>query len=201
MDLFTIGHSNYEVNYFINIVKKYKINCIVDVRSIPYSKYSPQYNKENIKKLLKINKINYIYMGKEFGAMRTAKTLYTKEGYVDFEKVKYDKDFKLGINRVKVGVEKGYNIAFMCSEKNPTDCHRCILIGRTFKELGYNIINIIDENKYKLQNDIEKELIETYYPDRNQISLIPEMNLSNEELINNVYKFKNREIGYRLSSK
>ena len=60
---------------------------------------------------------------------------------------------------------------------------------------------IIDENKYKLQNDIEKELIEIYYPDRNQISLIPEMNLSNEELINNVYKFKNREIGYRLSSK
>ncbi len=201
MDLFTIGHSNYEINYFINIVKKYKINCIVDVRSIPYSKYSPQYNKENIKKLLKINKINYIYMGKEFGAMRTAKTLYTKEGYVDFEKVKYDKDFKLGINRVKVGVEKGYKIAFMCAEKIPSDCHRCILIGRTFKNLGYNIINIIDENKYKLQNDIEKELIEIYYPDRNQISLIPEMNLSNEELINNVYKFKNREIGYRLSSK
>lgn len=201
MDLFTIGHSNYEINYFINIVKKYKINCIVDVRSIPYSKYSPQYNKENIKKLLKINKINYIYMGKEFGAMRTAKTLYTKEGYVDFEKIKYDKDFKLGINRVKVGVEKGYKIAFMCAEKIPSDCHRCILIGRTFKNLGYNIINIIDENKYKLQNDIEKELIEIYYPDRNQISLIPEMNLSNEELINNVYKFKNREIGYRLSSK
>ncbi len=201
MDLFTIGHSNYEINYFINIVKKYKINCIVDVRSIPYSKYSPQYNKENIKKLLKINKINYIYMGKEFGAMRTAKTLYTKEGYVDFEKVKYDKDFKLGINRIKVGVEKGYKIAFMCAEKIPSDCHRCILIGRTFKNLGYNIINIIDENKYKLQNDIEKELIEIYYPDRNQISLIPEMNLSNEELINNVYKFKNREIGYRLSSK
>lgn len=201
MDLFTIGHSNYEINYFINIVKKYKINCIVDVRSIPYSKYSPQYNKENIKKLLKINKINYIYMRKEFGAMRTAKTLYTKEGYVDFEKVKYDKDFKLGINRVKVGVEKGYKIAFMCAEKIPSDCHRCILIGRTFKNLGYNIINIIDENKYKLQNDIEKELIEIYYPDRNQISLIPEMNLSNEELINNVYKFKNREIGYRLSSK
>lgn len=201
MDLFTIGHSNYEINYFINIVKKYKINCIVDVRSIPYSKYSPQYNKENIKKLLKINKINYIYMGKEFGAMRTAKTLYTKEGYVDFEKVKYDKDFKLGINRAKVGVERGYKIAFMCAEKIPSDCHRCILIGRTFKNLGYNIINIIDENKYKLQNDIEKELIEIYYPDRNQISLIPEMNLSNEELINNVYKFKNREIGYRLSSK
>lgn len=78
MSLYTVGHSTYDVDYFINLLKKYKINCIVDVRSTPYSKYSTQYNKDTIKMLLKAHNISYIYMGTEFGARRSSRDLYTR---------------------------------------------------------------------------------------------------------------------------
>lgn len=200
MHLFTVGHSTYDLEYFLTLLKAYNINCIVDVRSTPYSKYSTQYNKDFFKAVLKSNNITYIYMGKEFGARRFSRDVYSKEGYVDFERVRQDIDFKSGIDRIKVGLEKGYNIAFMCTEKKPDECHRCILVGRNFKDLGYTVINIINEKEYKLQEDIERDLLEIYYPDRNQIALIPDMNLSSksdEELINEAYKLRNKEIGYK----
>lgn len=198
MKLFTIGHSVYDTYYFINLIKIYNINCIVDVRSIPYSKYSRQYNKDVIKNILKKNNIVYIYMGAEFGARRESKELYSKEGYLDFEKVVYDNDFLKGVERIKNGLQKGYNIAFMCTEKEPEDCHRCILIGRYFNDIGYQVINIIDEKNYKTQNVIEQDLLNEYFPERNQISLIPDLNKSDEELIRDAYKLKNKKIGYRL---
>lgn len=200
MRLFTIGHSTYDIDYFINLLRRYRINCIVDVRSTPYSKYSNQYNKDLIMNVLKTNKIKYIYMGKEFGARRVSKSLYTREGYVDFERVKDDLDFKMGLERIKNGVNKGYNIAFMCTEKHPEDCHRCILVGRNFKDLGYEVINIINEEEHKTQEEIEYELLEEYFPERKQISLIEDMNLSNksdEELIKEAYRLKNKQIGYK----
>ena len=150
--------------------------------------------------VLKRNKIKYIYMGKEFGARRASKSLYTRDGYVDFERVKDDFDFKMGLERIKNGVNKGYNIAFMCTEKYPEDCHRCILVGRNFKDLGYEVINIINEEEHKTQEEIEYELLEEYFPERNQISLIEDMNLSNksdEELIKEAYRLKNKQIGYK----
>lgn len=200
MNLFTVGHSTYDIDYFISLLKTYDINCVVDVRSTPYSKYSIQYNKDSIKMSLKSHNITYIHMGMEFGARRSSKDLYTREGYVDFERVKHDKAFKAGIERIKVGLKKGYNIAFMCTEKRPDECHRCILVGRNFKDLGYKVINIINESEYKLQEEIEMDLLETYFPDRNQVALIPDMNLTNksdEELINDAYKLRNKEIGYK----
>ena len=198
--LYTIGHSTYDLDYFINILKHYHINCVVDVRSTPYSKYSSQYNKEFLSEVLKSNNIAYIHMGVEFGARRLSKDVYTKEGYVDFEKVKDDPDFLKGIASIKVGLKKGYRIAFMCTEKKPEECHRCILVGRNFKNLGYKVLNIINERECKSQEDIEKELLEIYYPMRNQVALLDDMNLSNrpdKELINDVYKLINKEIGYK----
>lgn len=60
MKLFTIGHSTYDIEYFINVLKKYSISCIVDVRSTPYSKYTNQYNMDIIKNILRKNNINKI---------------------------------------------------------------------------------------------------------------------------------------------
>ena len=198
MKLFTIGHSIYDINYFINLIKIYNINCIVDVRSIPYSKYSKQYNKDIIKSILNKNNIIYIHMGQEFGARRENKELYSKDRYLDFEKVVYDGDFLKGVERIKTGLNKGYNISFMCTEKEPEECHRCILVGRYFNNIGYDVINIIDEKKYKTQVEIEKDLLNEYFPNRNQISLIPDLNKSDKELIKEAYKLKNKKIAYRL---
>lgn len=49
--LYTIGHSQHDVEYFIEMLMKHNINYVLDVRSTPYSKYAEQYNKDNIERV------------------------------------------------------------------------------------------------------------------------------------------------------
>ena len=57
--IYTIGYSGFVIDDFIKILKKYEISVVIDVRSNPYSQYHLEYNKENLKKKLKQNRIYY----------------------------------------------------------------------------------------------------------------------------------------------
>ncbi|MBK5252852.1 MAG: DUF488 domain-containing protein [Peptostreptococcaceae bacterium] len=192
--VYTIGHSTISNEEFIKLLKHYKINCIVDVRSVPYSQYANQFNRELIKNELKKNRIMYIYMGEEFGARRKDKNLYTNS-VLDFEKTAKDKSFIKGVERVKEGLEKGFNIAIMCSEKEPINCHRCILVGHQLSQIGWKVNNILSDSLTIEQSKIDILLLDKYYPNRNQLSIFG--NPSDKELIAKAYKKQNHEIGYR----
>ena len=196
--LFTIGHSNLTIDEFIELLKKYYINCVIDVRSTPYSKYAPQFNLNEIKNELNKNEIYYIFMGDELGARRKDISLYTKEGYVDFEKTSKSSLFLKGVERVIEGIKKGYNIALMCTEKDPLDCHRNILVARAFYELGYNIDNIIGDSTVESQEKIEQRLLDLYFPDRYQVTIFELLSCNKEEkdLVNEAYILRNKDIGY-----
>ena len=198
MNIFTVGHSSYSLDYFLKILINHNINCIVDVRSIPYSSYNSQFNRENIKYFLNKNILYYVYIGDLLGARRIEKEVYDSEKRVDFEKVVNGEFFKKGIKRLEVGISKNYKIALMCAEKIPWSCHRSILIGRHLKEKGYDVYHILDEDKRISQCELEEILIKEYFPNKNQISFIDNMNLNYEELITKSYKLKNNEIGYKI---
>ncbi len=130
--LFTIGHSQHEISYFIESLRKYEINYILDVRSTPYSQFAAQYNKNSIKVMLNEVGINYVFMGKYFGARQEDDSLYAKEGYLDFQKTAQSTNFKAGVANVLKGIGAGNRIALMCTEKDPIECHRAILVGKAF---------------------------------------------------------------------
>lgn len=197
--LYTIGHSTYPNSYFLKLLKRHNINCIIDVRSVPFSKYNPQYNMNELKAFLNKSKIYYIFMGEEFGARRTEKALFSPEGYVDFQRVIDSSSFKKGIERVRAGLNRGYNIAFMCTEKDPIDCHRNILVARAFKDLNYKIFNILSNGEIETQEQLEERLLNFYFPDRNQLSLLEMLDSENKEvdLLEKAYQARNKEIGYR----
>jgi uncharacterized protein (DUF488 family) len=200
MDIFTIGHSNYSIDRLLNMLKVHRINCVVDIRGTPYSKYNVQFNKETISKILVQNGYVYIYMGKEFAAQRENKSLYTEKGYADFEKVVYDKDFLSGIKRLRLGCEKGYRIALMGAMQNPINCHRGILLGRALRKEGFNIKHILDDYSLVSQEEVEEMLLEKYYGKRNQIDFDIYMKgePTREDLIKQCYRQSNKEIGYRV---
>ncbi|MDF2593348.1 MAG: hypothetical protein K0S75_2814 [Clostridia bacterium] len=200
MDIFTIGHSNYSIGRLLDMLKSYDINCVVDIRGTPYSKYNVQFNKETISKTLAQNGYIYIYMGKEFAAQREDKSLYMEEGYADFEKVIYDKDFKNGIERIRVGCQKGYRIALMGAKQNPIECHRCILLGRALAKEGFNVKHILDDYSLASQEDLEEALLAKYYDKRDQIDFETYIKgeTSKEDLIKQCYRYSNKEIGFRV---
>ncbi|HPS29922.1 MAG TPA: DUF488 domain-containing protein [bacterium] len=187
MNVFTIGHSDHKIEVFISLIKQYKIDVVADVRSNPYSKYHPQFNRESLKEKLKESGVNYVFMGDELGARPKDSDCYVN-GVVDFSILSNKETFKNGIARLIDGIKKNYKIAIMCSEKEPLDCHRTILVSKELKKMGVKINHILYNGKLEDMETTEKRLV-------NSAGLsIFQMNASEEEQIKTAYKNREREI-------
>ncbi|MFT8350807.1 DUF488 family protein [Clostridium saccharoperbutylacetonicum] len=200
MEIYTIGHSNYAVEKLIHMLKHYNINCVVDIRGIPYSKYNIQYNKETIAETLKEAGFLYIYMAKEFAANRENKRSYNKEGYSDFEKVIIEIEFLNGMERLKNGCEKGYRIALLGAMQDPIRCHRSILVGRALSNEGFDVKHILDDYTVATQKMIEENLLNKFFGNRNQMTIdnLLGVSLNEAEMVKEGYRLANKEIGYRV---
>lgn len=156
--LYTVGHGNRKINDFLKLLKEFKIEYLVDVRSLPYSKFNPQFNQNDLKFFLEENGIRYVFMGDSIGGRPEDKSCYDKEGKVDYEAVKAKDFFLKGIERLKTAYEKGINVVIMCSESKPIECHRSKLIGRVL--IADNIIlkHIDEKGKVKDQATVINEL-------------------------------------------
>jgi hypothetical protein len=98
---------------------------------------------------------------------------------------------------IEDGLKHEYSFAFMCAEKDPIDCHRSIMISKTFSDNGYGILHLIPDNEPASQFDIEERLLNKYFPDRDQLSIFLEQK-SNTELISEAYRKRNADIGYHI---
>jgi len=138
--VYSVGHSNHEADKFVEILQGFSVGVVVDVRSAPYSRYCPQFNRDVIELVLKNVGIKYLFLGKELGAKPDDHAYY--EGTrVSFEKLRASDSFRNGISRILDGMEE-CNIAIMCSEKDPINCHRAILISRVLVEKGVSVKHI-----------------------------------------------------------
>lgn len=192
--LFTIGYSGFpDVNDFVQTLKDFGVEILIDVRSSPYSFYFEAYNKDRLSALLKENGIYYANFAKQFGARQENPAFY-KNGRLDFRTFSGSEQFQEGIRSVE---KSNAAIVFMCAEKRPSECHRTILVARAFSDRGHEVTHIMPKGETMTQHDVEAELIEMYFPDREQASLFDENNLTEDEYIEEAYRRRNDEIGYR----
>ncbi len=124
--IYTIGHSTHPSEKFIELLKRHEITAVCDVRSSPYSQFTPQFNRETIQSELKKHGIAYVYLGKELGPRSDDPGCY-ENGKVQYDRLAKTDLFHEGIRRAKEGM-KSYRIALMCAEKDPIMCHRTILV-------------------------------------------------------------------------
>lgn len=198
--LFTIGHSTLEQKEFLKLLSDKGVNTLVDVRSTPYSRFASQFNAETISSALGQAGIQYIHEPEAFGARRTEKELYSKDGYVDFNKVRNTPLFKQKLNEYAGRAQKGDRIAFMCSEKDPLACHRTILVARAFSLAGIQPEHILSDGKLLSQKDVDDKLVGMYFPDHNEPSLFAGFeNERNDDLVQKAYDLQNVKIGYKLA--
>ena len=195
--IFTVGHSNGTAEELLSLLTLAGIDCVVDVRSIPASAYTPQFNKENIKCFLSNNGIIYLHFGEEFGARRNDSIV---DGQVNFEKAVTTPAFLRGVERIKHGLEKGYLISLMCSEADPLACHRFSMLSRYFYDNGFDVQHILHTKEIKSHEELEKEMIEGML--RKRGSKLPEVDTmfgtySAEDQRRDAYRLKNAAIGYK----
>lgn len=150
--LYTIGHSNHKMEDFISLLKRYGVNCVADVRSAPYSRYCPQFNKDAL-----AAGVAYVFMGKELGGRPSDSSCY-EEGCVNFQRVAEREEFKRGIERLVADVSK-FRIALMCAEKDPLECHRTILVSRRLEKYNIQIKHILADGSIEEHTEAERRLV------------------------------------------
>ncbi|HEX4228672.1 MAG TPA: DUF488 domain-containing protein [Bryobacteraceae bacterium] len=138
--VFTIGHSTHQPADFLALLMQHKITAVCDVRSKPYSRLNPQFNREALRQTLTSNGIVYVFLGKELGAQSDDLSNY-EDGKVQYDRLAKTELFQQGIQRVQEGM-KQYRVAIMCAEKEPLECHRTILVARQLTSLGIGIQHI-----------------------------------------------------------
>ncbi len=126
---FSIGHSNHSLQVFRELLRAHGVTAVADVRSAPYSRHCPQFNKDKLAKSLKEQGIEYVFLGRELGGRPNDRTCYDKDDKVLFRVVANTPIFQRGIERLKEGASK-HRIAIMCAEREPLECHRTLLVSQ-----------------------------------------------------------------------
>jgi uncharacterized protein (DUF488 family) len=155
--IYSIGHSNLSFDAFLALLQKAGIEAVADVRSAPYSRFNPQFNRETLKASLKAAGIAYSPLGEELGG-RPKERQYYCEGVADYRKMRQAPGFEVGLARLEAG-SRSYRIAIMCSEQNPLECHRCLLVGRALHEAGRRVVHLLHDGASMTQADVEDRLL------------------------------------------
>jgi uncharacterized protein (DUF488 family) len=187
--VFTIGHSTNSIERFIELLGQYAITAVCDVRSKPYSRVNPQFNREPLKKVLASAGVKYVFLGKELGARSEDQSCY-RNGQVQYALLAQTDLFKQGIERVKSGATT-FRVALMCAEKEPLECHRTILVSRQLRAEGVPIKHILGDGRLEDHEQALKRLV--------TMLRIPSADMfrSEEAVIKDAYARQGDHIAYR----
>jgi len=155
--IWTVGHSNHEIETFLNLLTRHRIEVLVDVRSSPYSGYASHFNKEAIQDPIQQRGIKYLFLGDLIGGRAEGAEFYDDDGCVLYGKVAQSEKFGQGIQRLMDGVAK-YRVALMCGEEDPSECHRRLLIGRVLGDRGVRVMHIRGDGRIESEEDLAAEL-------------------------------------------
>lgn len=190
IEVLTVGHSTLPYDAFLQLLRAAGVNAVADVRSAPYSRHHPQFNREALRDELQGDGIAYVFLGDELGGRPKDKQLFC-DGVANYEAMARDPAFERGLDRVIEGAER-YRIALMCSEHDPLDCHRCLMVGRELKERGVVVTHLIPGDAAKSQTAIEEDLLALAGQDRAQGDFFAS---SNERLIA-AYRCRARKVAF-----
>jgi uncharacterized protein (DUF488 family) len=189
--VYTIGHSRHEPERFLELLWAHEISAVGDVRSNPYSKMNPQYNREPLKAILTEAGITYVFLGRELGARTEDPSCY-EGGKVQYERLARTDLFQSGLHRVRDGMSR-YRLALMCAEKEPLECHRGILVARELEASGIPVRHIMADGAAERHAEAMARL-------REMLGL-PERDLfrSAVEVLEDAYRIQGARIAYEVT--
>ncbi len=186
--IYTIGHSTHPAETFVERLRQHGISALGDVRSNPYSRFNPQFNRETLQRSLVENGIAYVFLGSELGA-RSKDPDCWMDGRVQFDKLARTPLFQSGIGRVIEGTAR-FRLALMCAEKDPLDCHRFFLVARTLAERGFEIRHILEDGSLEPHERAIDRLLKQVKLDE------PDLFRTREESIENAWRTQAQRVAY-----
>jgi uncharacterized protein (DUF488 family) len=139
--LLTVGHSNHAHEHFQALLSEHGVEVLVDVRSWPHSRYVEWVDRSRLPGVVNHAGAKYLFLGDQLGGRPESPEFYDGEGHVLYSRVATSPDFRAGIERLLRGVQD-YRVAIMCSEENPAECHRRLLVAKVLLEQGVDVSHI-----------------------------------------------------------
>jgi uncharacterized protein (DUF488 family) len=140
--IWTVGHSNHTFERFVELLSTERIECVVDVRSYPRSRYAEQFNRERLEVALRAVDMRYLFMGEELGGRPSREDHYDEQGRALYDRMAEQAVFQLAIQRLIRGCQR-HRVALMCSEAEPRHCHRRLLVGKVLTDRGVRLRHIL----------------------------------------------------------
>jgi uncharacterized protein (DUF488 family) len=161
-DFYSIGHSNIAAERFAAMLQAAGVSAIADVRSVPMSRFCPWLSGKNLAPLLAREGIDYLPHGGALGGRPRDGNLYC-DGIADYEAMARQPEFATAIERLLAEAAhrsaKG-RICVMCAEREPLDCHRCLLVARALAERGFSVGHIRHDGTIEPHAATEQRLLE-----------------------------------------
>jgi uncharacterized protein (DUF488 family) len=191
-DLFTVGHSNISAERFIALLRSAGVDAIADVRSIPASRFCPWFSAKNLAPLLVGANMDYLSFGDELGGRPGDPSLYC-DGVADYEAMARRPSFRAGLDRLLANVGQR-RLCLMCSERDPLDCHRCLLVARALAARGVMVGHILHDGGIESHTATELRLLEAAGVDSDLFAT------GQDERLAAAYRRRARAAAYRLKS-
>lgn len=152
--IWTIGHSNHSFDVLHSLLGAERIEAVVDVRSFPYSRFVPQFNREELEPSLRDAGFRYLFLGEELGGRPKRAEHYDGDGRALYGPMSEEPAFQAAIDRLAEGA-KTYRIALLCSEAQPRNCHRRLLIGKVLAERGIGLRHILPDGSAEVEMEVK----------------------------------------------
>ena len=154
----TIGHSNHSLETFVALLQGHGVTALADVRSAPYSRFNPQFNRKALEGSLRGIGVEYVFLGRALGGRPDDRSCY-EHGRVRYDRLARTPLYLDGIEQLIEGAGRE-RIALMCAEREPLDCHRTILVGRSLVERGTIVTHILADGSLEPHDETMDRLLD-----------------------------------------
>jgi uncharacterized protein (DUF488 family) len=156
-DLFSIGHSNIPAERFVALLRDAGVEAVADVRSTPFSRRFPWFSAKALAATLKQHDMAYLPYGKGLGGRPADASLY-RDGVADYEAMAQRPEFLAALDRLIADAAR-HRACLMCAEREPLDCHRCLLVTRALAERGLAVGHILHDGTVEPHTATEQRLL------------------------------------------
>jgi hypothetical protein len=156
--LVSVGHSNHDWSAFMALLRGAGVTAVADVRSSPYSGRYPYFNREPLALQLCDEGIAYLFLGDQLGGRPGQPSLYDDDGRVNYERVRQTETFQRGLDRLLQCMQEN-EVAFLCSEEDPLDCHRGLMIAPALCERGCPPHHLRKDGTLETNEQMERRLL------------------------------------------
>jgi uncharacterized protein (DUF488 family) len=156
--LLSVGHSNLSADGLVALLRGAAVTAVADVRSSPFSRRLPQFNRPLLEAVLQENGIAYLFLGDRLGGRPAASELYDEEGRADYERVRATEAFGRGMDLLTQESARRA-VALLCSEEDPLDCHRGLMITPALAERGLSPLHLRRGGAVETTPEMERRLL------------------------------------------